>query len=151
MDVRCSSCGAIMESGSSECPACHSSNSGVARSTPGTAVSTSSEERTWLLAAHLSALAGCVIPFGNMIGPLVVWLMKKNESPAIANAAKDALNFNISMSIYMVGATILSFVGIGLLLMIPLGLGWIIMVVMAAVKTSNNEPFKYPLSLNLVK
>ena len=73
----------------------------------------SSEERTWSIAAHLSALAGLFIPFGSVLGPLVVWLVKRNEMPMVDRHGKEALNFQITVTIASFECGLLFFVGIG--------------------------------------
>src|SRR5262245_9575349 len=70
--------------------------------------------RTWEVVSHLVAFSGFIIPFGNVIGPLVIWLMKKAESPSIEAHAKESLNFQISMTIWTIlcGISILVVVGV---------------------------------------
>jgi len=107
---------------------------------------------------HLSALAGFVIPFGHILGPLIVWQIKKNEFPSVDIHGKASLNFQITVTIAVfVGgfaAAILAFIGIGFLL-IPLvmlvGLAGLILAIIAGIKASNGEDYKYPWSLELVK
>lgn len=110
------------------------------------------EERNWGVIAHLSALVGVVIPFlGNIVGPLVVWLVKKDQSEYIADHAREALNFNITVTIAAVACWILVFIFIGILLFAALGLAWLILMIMAAVKASQGSTYRYPFSLRLVK
>ncbi|MCK5215785.1 MAG: DUF4870 domain-containing protein [Candidatus Omnitrophica bacterium] len=109
------------------------------------------QDRTWAMLCHLAALAGFILPFGNIIGPLVVWLVKKDEMPQVDEEGKSALNFQISMSIYMVVAAFTIFIIIGFLLVPALAITNVVLVVIAAVKTNNGEKFDYPLSLHLIK
>ncbi len=109
------------------------------------------ESRMWAMLAHLSALSGFVIPFGNIIGPLVIWLVKRDEMSFVNDQAKEALNFNISMTIYMMVAGVLIFVLIGIPLMIVLGIAWLVLVILAAVKANEGTAYRYPLTLRLVK
>jgi uncharacterized protein len=108
-------------------------------------------EKTWAMSSHLSALAGFIIPFGNIIGPLVVWLLKKKESALVEKEAKKALNFQISVTIYAIIAFILTFIFIGVILLPAVAMFNIAMIIVATVKTNNGEDFKYPLSLNFIK
>ncbi|MBW4483556.1 MAG: DUF4870 domain-containing protein [Tildeniella torsiva UHER 1998/13D] len=108
------------------------------------------ESRMWAMLAHLSALSGFVIPFGNIVGPLVIWLVKRDEMSFVNDQAKEALNFNISMTIYMVVAGVLIFVLIGIPLMIVLGIAWLVLVILAAVKANEGTAYRYPLTLRLV-
>ncbi len=107
---------------------------------------------------HLSALAGYIIPFGNIIGPLIIWQIKKNEFPSVEQHGKAALNFQLTVLIALfagvLAAFVLSFVCIGFLfipVVVAIGLCGLVFAVIAAIKASNGEPYRYPLSLNLVK
>jgi len=114
------------------------------------------EERTFGMLVHLAALVLFVVPsFGNIIGPLVVWLLKKDQSAWIDRQGKKALNFQISIVIYTLVVFVLMFilvltvVGIPLAVFLALGLlfFWLAMVVIASVKVQNGEDFNYPLSI----
>ena len=109
------------------------------------------EARTWAMSCHLSALAGFIIPFGNIIGPLVHWLIKRNESAVIDAEGKKALNFQISVLIYAIISFLLTFVVIGMILLPAVGIFSLVMIIIAAVKTNNGEDFNYPLSINFIK
>ena len=107
---------------------------------------------TWGMACHLAALAQFIgIPFGCILGPLVVWLIKKDEHPFIDAQGKAALNFQISMAIYMLVAALLIFVLIGFPLLVALGIFDLIMIIVASVKASKGESHKYPLAISFVK
>ncbi|MCB0824295.1 MAG: DUF4870 domain-containing protein [Bacteroidales bacterium] len=108
------------------------------------------DERMWGMFAHLSALAGYIIPLGSIIGPLVIWSIKKQEYPFVDDQGKEALNFNISMAIYMIVSAILIIVVIGIILLIAIGLFQLIMIIIAAVKANNGESFRYPLTIRFV-
>jgi len=106
------------------------------------------QARTWGMFCHLAAFAGLILPsFGQIIGPLVVWLIKKDEYPFVDAQGKKSLNFQISMTIYGVVAFLLCFILIGLFLLPALAIVDIICVIIASVKTSNGEEFNYPLSI----
>ena len=120
--------------------------------------SNESQARTWNMLCHLSALAGFIIPFGNILGPLIVWQIKKNEFPSVNVHGKAALNFQITVVIAVfVGAfaaTILSFIHIGFLLfplVFLIGLAGLILAIIAGIKANNGEDYKYPFSFDLVK
>jgi len=109
-------------------------------------------ERNWALTCHLTAFGGLLgIPFGNILGPLIVWLIKKNEMPLVDKEGKESLNFQISMTIYSLVALVLCFVFIGLLLIFPLILANIVLVVIASIKISNNESYEYPFTIRFIK
>lgn len=109
------------------------------------------DERTWGLIAHLAGFAGVLIPLGNVLGPLVVWFMKRDQSKFVGDHAKEALNFNITMLIVGVACWLLVFVLIGFVLLALAGLYWIVMTILAAIKANEGEPFQYPYALRLIK
>ncbi|MGM0652108.1 MAG: DUF4870 domain-containing protein [Bacillota bacterium] len=109
------------------------------------------DERTFGMLAHLTALAGFLIPFGNIIGPLVVWLIKKDESAWVDKQGKESLNFQISVTIYALVAGILTLIVIGVLLLIAVGIFSLVMIIIATVKVNNGEDFKYPLCIRILK
>ena len=109
------------------------------------------DERMWGMFCHLSALAGLVFPFGNFIGPLIVYSMKKDEYEFVADQGKESLNFQVSIIIYAVISAIFLIVLIGILLLIAVGLFAIIMTVIAAVRANDGEYFRYPLCIRLIK
>lgn len=100
---------------------------------------------------HLSALAGYIIPFGNIIGPLVVWLVKKDQYTEVDRQGKESLNFQISMMIYVIISAFLVLLIIGIFLLIALGLLNLILVIVASVKSNSGERFKYPLTIEFIK
>ena len=107
--------------------------------------------RTWEMLAHLSALAGFIIPFGNLLGPFIIWQIKKNEFPSVEAHAKSALNFHLSCLIYAIVAAVLMIVVIGFFLLIAVGIFNLVCVILATIKVNNGEAWKYPLSLTLLK
>lgn len=111
----------------------------------------SSDAKTWGMLAHLSALSGILIPFGNIIGPLVVWQIKKNESAFVEDQGKESLNFQITTFIALVISALLMFVLIGFLLMPIVGLGSLVFTIIAGIKANNGETYRYPFALRLIK
>lgn len=110
-----------------------------------------SSENQWKIGFHLCPLIGLVVPFGNLIAPLVLWLIKRPESTELDQVGKDVLNFQISISIYALISGVLTLVFIGLLLLIAVFILWLYGMIMAAVKASNGEPFRYPLTITLLR
>lgn len=108
-----------------------------------------SSARNWAMFAHLSPFLASFIglPF---LGPLVIWLAKRDEHPYVAEQAREALNFNLSMFIYMIAATFLMLLFIGFLIVPVLGIVWLVLMVMAAVKASNGEAYRYPMTMRMV-
>lgn len=110
------------------------------------------QERNWAMLCHLSAFLGAVgIPFGNILGPLGVWLWKRTEYPMVEEHGKESLNFQISMTVYMIVAGILVFVLIGIPILALLILADIMFTVIAAVKASSGESYRYPLTIRMVR
>ncbi|HET6603527.1 MAG TPA: DUF4870 domain-containing protein [Xanthomonadaceae bacterium] len=101
--------------------------------------------------AHLSALVGIIIPFGNVLGPLLIWLLKKETMPFVDDQGKEALNFQITVTIALLVCIVLMFVLIGLLLLPLVGLAALILTVIAAVKANEGTAYRYPFTLRLVK
>jgi len=107
--------------------------------------------RMWNILCHASALLGLAIPFAFLLGPLVVWLLKKNEFPSVDKHGKEALNFQLSFLIYMIVATILIAIFIGPFLMLLVGAVDVILVIIASVKVANGESFSYPFTIRFLK
>ncbi|MBD8871737.1 DUF4870 domain-containing protein [Rhodanobacter sp. DHB23] len=108
------------------------------------------EERQWAMFAHLSALVGLVIPLGSIIGPLVIWLIKKDTMPFVDDQGKEALNFNITVAIAAAVSWILCFVLIGFLLLAVLVILWLVFVIVGTIKANEGTAFRYPFALRLV-
>jgi uncharacterized protein len=100
---------------------------------------------------QLLGFAGFVLPFGNIIAPLVLWLIKRTESPLLDRTGKEVLNFQISYTIYAAIAGVLCFVLIGLLILPIIFILWIIFMIIAAVKTGNGEEYRYPLTIRILQ
>lgn len=112
----------------------------------------SKDEQNWAMYCHLSALSGFVIPFGNVLGPLVIWVMKKDTMPLVAEHGKEALNFQITVLIAFIVAAASTLILIGFLLMPIVGIAALVMTIMAVVKVSGGQlDYKYPFSLRLIK
>ncbi len=110
------------------------------------------QERMWAMFCHLSAFVGLVgIPFGTILGPLVLWLVKKNEMPLVDQEGKEALNFQISMAIYAIVATVLVFILIGVILLWGLIIADVVLIIVAAIKTNIGEKFSYPCTIRFIK
>ena len=118
-----------------------------------------SQIRTWNMWCHLSALAGLIgIPFGNVLGPLIVWQIKKNEIPSVEVHGKAALNFQLTVLIAAVitgfAAFILSFILIGFLL-IPvvfvICVCGAVFAIIAGLKANEGKDYRYPYSIQFVK
>jgi uncharacterized protein len=108
------------------------------------------DERMWAMLAHLSSLAGLVIPLGNIVGPLIIWQVKKNESSFIDDQGKESLNFQITMLIAGLIAALLCLVLIGFLLLPIVAIFWLVMTIIGGVNANNGVTYRYPFALRLV-
>jgi uncharacterized Tic20 family protein len=109
-------------------------------------------ESVWAIFCHLSAFLMFILPLiGNILGPLLIWSIKKNQIPRVDEEGKESLNFQISMTMYMLMAWVLRALAVGGLFMFGLVLTNIIFVVMASIKTSHDEQFRYPLAIRFIR
>lgn len=109
------------------------------------------DERMWGMLCHISALAGFVIPFGNIIGPLIVYSMKKDQYAFVADQGKESLNFQISVLIYTLASVLLIFALVGFLFIIFVPLLALILTVVAAVRANDGEYYRYPLCIHFIR
>jgi uncharacterized protein len=118
-----------------------------------------SDVRNWGLAAHLSAYLGAWVALA-FLGPLVIWLIKRDDHPFIEHHAKEALNFNISFLLYGIIAGVIAIpvglltLGIGLIPIAIAGLAlvvvWLVFPILAAIKAANGEGYRYPLTIRFI-
>ena len=109
------------------------------------------QERTWAMLCHLSIFSGHFIPLGNIIAPLVIWLVKKEESPFVDYHGKESLNFQISLTIYFIVAAVLAIVLIGFVILAVLWVFGIIVVIIAGLKANEGQYYRYPLTMRFIK
>lgn len=110
----------------------------------------SQDEKTWGMLAHLSSLSGFIIPFGSLLGPLIIWLVKRDTMPFVADQGKEALNFNITVTIAAIVSGILTLVLIGFLLLAVVVVGWLVLTIMATIEANKGVAYRYPFTLRLV-
>jgi len=110
------------------------------------------DARLWAMICHLSALAGLVVPVvGCIVGPLIVWQIKKEEFPFVDEQGKEAVNFQISMLIYGIVAGLLCFACVGFVLLPAVALVDLIFLLIAAVKANDGHHYRYPLTIRFIK
>jgi uncharacterized Tic20 family protein len=120
--------------------------------TPPSPPPSSSDVRTWCVLCHASALLGLFFHFlGHIGGPLIVWLIKRGDSPEIDAHGKESLNFQISMLIYDAIAFILVIVFIGIPILIGLWILNTVLVIIASVRASEGKFYRYPITIRLIK
>lgn len=116
-------------------------------------------ENTWAMLCHFAAFAGFFVPFGNVLGPLVVWLIKKDSLPLVDRHGKAAVNFQLTVAILAVaitvGSVILSVVGIGILTGMLGALAYyaviLIFPLLAGLAANEGRDYRYPFSFDLVR
>lgn len=110
-------------------------------------------ERQWAMGCHLIALCGIVVPVpaANLLGPLILWLVKREDGAFIDDQGKESLNFQISLFLYALVCLFLAVIGIGILLLIPLALFGLVCVIIASIKASEGVAFRYPACIRLIK
>ncbi|MDJ0866295.1 MAG: DUF4870 domain-containing protein [Myxococcota bacterium] len=110
----------------------------------------STAERNWAVFCHLGGFAGYVFPFGNVIAPLVLWLMRREESEYVEDHGREALNFQISITLYAAIAGVLILALIGIPLLIAVAIFQFVWMIIASVRASEGERYRYPLTLRLL-
>lgn len=119
--------------------------------TPPPVPSSPTNDNSLAVVMQLLGFAGFVFPFGNIIAPLILWLVKRPESPLLDRTGKEVLNFQISYTIYAAVAGILCFVLIGFLILPIVFILWVVLMVVAAVRTGNGEEYRYPMTIRLLQ
>ena len=92
-----------------------------------------------------------IFPFGNILAPLIIWLIKKEEMSFVEDQAKEVLNFQISMTIYLLISGILCFILIGIPFVIGLVIFNVIITIIAGIKANDGKSYRYPINLRLIK
>ena len=111
----------------------------------------SKDERIWAMLCHFSAFAGLIFPFGNFLAPLIIWLVKKEELPFVEDQGKEVLNFQISMTIYLLISGMLCIILIGIPIIIGLVIFCFIITIIAAISANDGKSYRYPINLRLIK
>ncbi len=110
------------------------------------------EERTWGSLVHIAALVGLLIPFGSLIGPLIVMWIRRSKRTAFVDAQTlEALNFNISVALVFFVCLVLAWFFVGILLIAALVIYWIIMTVTAGIKAGEGHHYRYPIAWRPIK
>jgi uncharacterized protein len=156
--MNCPNCGAPANANNQFCQNCGTdiwrASAALQQAAPTGPVATVTDDpsiRNYAMGVHLIALAGLLVPLGNIIGPLVMWLIKREQSPVIDAAGKEAMNFQISCTIYAVISALMIFILIGIPLLFVVGIISVVFAIVAAVKASNGEPYRYPLTIRFLR
>ncbi len=111
----------------------------------------SRDARKWAMFCHFSAFLGMWFPFGSLIGPLMVWQLKRDSDPFIDDQGKEALNFQITVAIASAICYVLMFVLIGFALLGLVLIGAVVLVVIAGVKANDGIAYRYPFTWRPIK
>ena len=110
------------------------------------------EVRNWAMGCHMIALVGLLgNGLGFVVGPLIVWLVKRDEHPFLDEQGKESVNFQITMMGAIIVCIPLIFVAIGIVLMPLIGIFDVVMTIIAGVKAANGEHWRYPLTIRFIK
>lgn len=109
------------------------------------------EVRQGAMLCHLAAFLGFVFPFGSVIGPLILWQMKREVDPFIDDQGKEALNFQITVAIAWMVCFVLAFAIIGLFLMTALVIATVVLTIIGSIKANKGIAYRYPFAWRLVK
>ena len=108
--------------------------------------------RTWNALSHASALLGVFLHFpGHLLGPLIVWLAKRDDSPEIDAHGREALNFQISMLIYNIVAAVFCLILIGFVFLAILWVLNAVLVIIAAIQASDGKFYRYPMTIRFIQ
>ena len=114
------------------------------------------DARMWAMFCHLAGLTGYIMPVvANIVAPLIIWQIKKDDFPFVNEQGKEAVNFQISMSLYLIISAILwvplSFVCVGVFIPIAIGIVDLVFLLIAAVNANNGHHYRYPLTIRFIK
>jgi uncharacterized Tic20 family protein len=111
---------------------------------------TTGDERTWGMLAHLSGLIAMLLGGFTFLGPLIVWLIKKDQSAFVADQAKEALNFQIAVFIVLLVSALSMFFCIGFILVPVVVIGAIIYSIIGAMEANKGVAYRYPYTFRLI-
>ncbi len=109
------------------------------------------EARQWAMFCHFAAFLGMVFPFGNLLGPLIVWQLKKDTDPFVDDQGKEALNFQITMAIALLISFLLVFVVVGIVLIWLVGIAALVLTIIAGIKANEGKAYRYPFCWRVIK
>jgi uncharacterized protein len=150
MNRTCPACSARLDQHTTTCPHCGANLTDGADSAR-RAATVDETARNIAVAAHLSTFAGLIVPFGSVIGPLAVWLTRRDRDPFIDQAGREALNFGITIAVYGAVLLVAALMLVGIPLLIAGVVAWVVLASQAAVKASQGQTYQYPLTMRLVR
>ncbi|WP_447754955.1 DUF4870 domain-containing protein [Pseudomonas nicosulfuronedens] len=114
-------------------------------------VQPSQEARQWAMFCHFAAFLGFIFPFGNLLGPLIVWQVKRESDPFVDRQGKEALNFQITVSLAVVVSFLLMLVVIGFFLLGLVSIGALVLTIIAGIKANEGLDYRYPFTWRPIK
>jgi uncharacterized protein len=147
MSRSCPACSARLDQQAPTCPNCGADLT----ADPARAATVDDLARTAAVATHLSTFAGLVVPFGSVIGPLAIWLTRRDRNPFIDQAGREALNFGITIAIYGAVLLVAALMLVGIPLLMAGVIAWVALASLAAAKANEGQLYRYPLTLRLVR
>lgn len=118
---------------------------------PEVAATAKNDETMWAMFCHLGGLFGFVFPFGNILAPLVIWLAHREKYPLVDDQGKEAVNFQISLSIYLIASALMVLIVVGLFLFIALLVFALVVTVSAAIQASKGGKYRYPFAIRFIQ
>jgi uncharacterized protein len=147
----CPACSARLDQQATTCPQCGANLAAGGTDQATGAGAVDQEVRNTAVAAHLSTFAGLVVPFGSVIGPLAVWLTRRDRDPFIDQAGREALNFGITIAVYGAVVLVAALMLVGIPLLIAGVIAWVVLASLAAVRASQGQAYRYPLTMRFVR
>ena len=151
MNRTCPACSARLDEQTETCPRCGADLAALDANQAIRAEETDRQARDTAVVAHLSTLAGLVVPFGSVIGPLAVWLTRRDRGAFIDDAGREALNFGISIAVYGSVVLVAALMLVGIPLLIAGVIAWVVLASVAAFNASQGRPYRYPLTMRFVR
>ena len=151
MNSRCPACSARLDPHATICPHCGATLAAGSTNEGTGPAAVDQEVRNTAMAAHLSTFAGLIVPFGSVIGPLAVWLTRRDRDPFIDHAGREALHFGISIAIYGSLVLVAALLLVGIPVLMVGVVAWVVLASLAAAKASQGQAYRYPLTLRLVR
>jgi uncharacterized protein len=151
MSRTCPACSARLDQQATTCPHCGANLGADPAIQAARASAVDKMARNSAVAAHLSTFAGLIVPLGSVIGPLAVWLTRRDRDPFIDQAGREALNFGITIAIYGAVLLVAALMLVGIPLLIAGVVAWVMLASLAAAKASQGQTYQYPLTLRLVR
>ena len=151
MSRSCPACSARLDEQATTCPHCGATLAADSAMQAARAAVVGESARTTAAAAHLSTFAGLIVPFGSVIGPLAVWLTRRDRDPFIDQAGREALNFGITIAIYGSVLLVAALMLVGIPFLIIGVVAWVVLASLAATKASQGQAYRYPLTMRLIR